>query len=522
MSYVSKFNVLGVEIDVKDTKAQNDIMLLKNQVDELIIDCVFENLNDVNISDKTKYIIVKNYREKDNTNIIYKVTNTRLKSSTEINEKFITPVSNNCVYDYIWHEHTLSELIALNPKKLFLTKEYTMSQTISVSDIDIEGGTFNLVGRNNTCNILTAFESNNCNYIHFKNCIFNGLDINATNIKVNENSAIECNNVYEVIVDSCSFNNINQYNADISPIFSLRKSCCVTTVDCMNVKIINSLFNEISGDEGIMVLVTNNRENSNLHIENNVFRNLKTSAYDFLGNDLLSKNNRYEFNYTGSCINGFGYNCKFIDEKMVGNFGSLIDTVEGDIFSSNSVLIDNIELKGEVKNAFELSGVNNTIRNIKNLKSTNVFVAYRINNIGDNIFTPIKDGKIIRGEVLLENCTLNDYKILLYCVNEIGSVISLQVNNCTVETSGIKDSSICGGNNVNFFMNNCTFSSRGTEPFLSYIRGYYFINNCRFLRASGQSSLYTNYINGTLLTTNTLLDGLSYPVTENIKQSNCI
>lgn len=222
-------------------------------------------------------------------------------------------------------------------------------------DIDFYGHTAQGVRIHDQTNrIKTMFTASTGGLnISFRNMKLKGYsDLTDIGVKPDQSSPIEISYANSVVFDGCTFENINAcYFSSISAVFNQRKGVVYTILDVADTVFTNCVFNNCNGEElGFILPVTQPREYLNASFENCIFNKpINTSVVDFVGNTFISKNNVFNYDYSGSYLNAFALHLIACGDTVSGNStGDLYDNCEELLYSGYTADISNVNVTGSV------------------------------------------------------------------------------------------------------------------------------------------------------------------------------
>lgn len=229
-------------------------------------------------------------------------------------------------------------------------------------DIDFYGHTAQGVRIHEQTNrIKTMFTASTVGLnIRFRNMTLKGFsDLVDAGVKPGQSSPIEISNANSVVFDGCTFANINgRWLSEISDRFNQRKGVIYTILDVADTVFTNCVFNNCNGEElGFILPVAQPREYLNASIENCIFNKpINTSAVDFVGNTFVSKDNIFNYDYSGSYLNAFALHLIACGDTVSGNStGDVYDNCEELLYNGYTVDISNVNITGNVKTLCNLA-----------------------------------------------------------------------------------------------------------------------------------------------------------------------
>lgn len=341
-------------------------------------------------------------------------------------------------------DNTTMAIELFKNNKIYFDNGTYIFNNISIDhDIEIKGNNATLKSSrvsntNNRYNTLFTF-SNNID-VDIKNIIFEGY----TNVESQTGTLTAANSLINVIgcnsikVENCKFINFdNSYASSTPSLFTSRKAALFTIHDTLKTIFINNIFNNLKGEELIYCIDNElDRTDINMDFIGNTIKDIKTSCIDFIGNILNLKNNYYNFNYTGSCLNIYALYLFIENEEVNGSFDNVYDNCEEVYFRGVSVYAKNVINNANVTNAlFHLSAdtcvIDNLINNndqtmncVRNYFGTNNSNIHKdcTNSIISKTFTKI----------------LNSYLVAKHCVtsfNTNATDYNLLIQNCELKSS---------------------------------------------------------------------------------------
>ena len=229
-------------------------------------------------------------------------------------------------------------------------------------DIDFYGHTAQGVRIHDQTNrIKTMFTASTGGLnISFRNMKLMGYsDLTESGAKPDQSSPIEISIANSVVFDGCTFENINaRYYSSIPAVFNQRKGVVYTILDVADTVFTNCVFNNCNGEElGFILPVVQPREYLNASFENCIFNKpINTSVVDFVGNTFISKDNVFNYDYSGSYLNAFALHLIACGDTVSGNnTGDLYDNCEELLYSGYTADISNVNVTGSLRSLCNLA-----------------------------------------------------------------------------------------------------------------------------------------------------------------------
>ena len=252
---------------------------------------------------------------------------------------FVTPEMYGAVSDGVTDDSTAFQAAVNSGKNVYLGSGSYAIKNISISqDVVIYGNAATINALEQTANsnqFANVFTASNAD-VKLQGIIFNGLGEALTTTTDRFISLIKVNGG-NAHINHCKFYNFDTLNQMISSDLGInRRGSIFTSVNCESVKIIDSTFEEISGDEFIWIIsstqsgrneitgckfdtISSNSINilhGDVRIENNVFYdwNSSTSIFNFNGTNLIASNNRFY-----NCVSSDVFDCYEVGYMRMNN-----------------------------------------------------------------------------------------------------------------------------------------------------------------------------------------------------------
>lgn len=320
--------------------------------------------------------------------------------------------------------------------------------------------------------------------ISFRNMKLKGYsDLTDAGVKPDESSPIEISYANSVVFDGCTFENINaRYYSSIPAVFNQRKGVVYTILDVADTVFKNCVFNNCNGEElGFILPVAQPREYLNASIENCIFNKpINTSAVDFVGNTFISKDNVFNYDYSGSYLNAFALHLIACGDTVSGNStGYLYDNCEELIYSGYTADISNVNVTGSLKGLCDLAAQVCYVHDIADTsKINNVVLALRPGTGSDNPqnFIYASTTKMSNPIGILENVNAGeDNKNMFFCAKYTPDARTVYYNgivrNCTFKQG--RHITAFGCKNIEFI--NCEIENYIDSSFGGTPLGIYFV-----------------------------------------------
>ena len=269
---------------------------------------------------------------------------------------------------------SIASILFANNKVLFDDNTYIFSNVNIDHDIEIIGNNTTIKptrtsNDNNRYNTLFSI-SNDAN-VKIKDINFEGyVDVvTQTGTIPASNSLIiadACNNIK---VENCTFNNFDgTYSSSVPTLMTDRRATLFTIHDTLKTIFDNNTFSNIKGNE-MIYCIDNELERTQINLDfiNNKIINIYTTALDFIGNIANIKNNCYNFEYAGSCLNVFALYLFVENDEINGQYDNVYDNCEELYFRGINANINNVINNANVTNTIvHLSAENCVINNLIN------------------------------------------------------------------------------------------------------------------------------------------------------------
>ena len=281
--------------------------------------------------------------------------------------------------------------------------------------------------------------------ISFRNMKLMGYsDLTDEGVKPDQSSPIEISNANSVVFDGCTFENINaRYYSSIPTVFNQTKGVIYTILDVADTVFKSCAFNNCNGEElGLILPVAKPREYLNACFDNCIFnRPINTSAADFVGNTFISRNNVFNYDYSGSYFNALALHLIACGDTVSGNnTASVYDNCEEQYYSGYTADISNVNVTGTVKILCELAAQNCYVHDIADTSKIGVIMSLRpgVGATDSSNYIYSATQKMIKPIGIVKNVNVSENTVVVSCpeyTQENQKVFyKVYVENCVLNT----------------------------------------------------------------------------------------
>lgn len=342
------------------------------------------------------HVITKGYYDiNDGGGAEYHITNTLSVSDyqEELNNNlFATLIIDNYAkakqygFKNDGSDNSLLAIELFKNKKVYFDEGTYIFDTITIDhDIEISGNNTilkpNRVSETNN-KFKTMFNFTGSNNVIIKNITFQGyLDVEEQSGTLQpHNSLMNVTGLKSFTLQNCELYNFdNRQSSEVESLIVNRRAVLCTIHDTLQVNIDNNKIHDIYGEECFYSIVDElDRDKINMNFTNNKVYDIHTTTFNFIGNILNIKNNYYNFEYAGSCINCFALYLFVENEEIYGSYDSVYDNCEEVYFQGIDAHFKNIINYAEItNNLFSLSCNYTEIDNFINNEETDVLNCFR-------------------------------------------------------------------------------------------------------------------------------------------------